>query len=456
MHADRRGLAMKLSRFLMTAVLVALPVRAPLAQDTNPPPPSADLVAQRRAEQALPRTAIAFDAKSFDQYVGYYQLTPRAILTVTREGEHFITRLSGQQSVEIFPESATKFFLKVVPAQLSFNLDPSGQISSVTLHQGGLEVTAPRVEESVAKAIEALAPPAPPPRKIVLRTWPSLAGITPRFLTANRGGEDYDSLFSPDGRTVLFSRTTDGTDWKLMTVPAAGGEVKPFAQTTLPVAATRASWSPRNGLIAFTGIAADGSASVWVIDDSGRNAHPVSATGLSNQIFYPSWYPDGKHLAVMDGIELVTKRIALGGGAAQVLTDHSKVLTGMPSVSPDGKWIVFAGQANQGQPYNQLQNVIWLVKATGELHTLESNPQQGRAPTWSSDGKRVTFESDRGSPDGRYAIFMINADGTGLVQVSDYELNANHSVWSADGRHMTFSARDPKTNVDGIAVIDLP
>ena len=449
---------MTLSRFLTIAVLVALPFRATLAQDTNPtPPPSADAVAQRRAEQAVPRTAVALDAKSFDQYVGYYQLAPRAILAVTREGDYFYTRLSGQQRVEIFPESATKFFLKVVPAQLSFNLDPGGHILSVTLHQGGQELVAPRVEEAVAKALEALAPPAPPPRKIVPRTWPSLAGITPRFLTTNSSGEDYDSLFSPDGKAVLFSRTNDGTDYKLMSVPAAGGAVTPFAQTALPVAATRASWSPRkNGQIAFTGIAADGSASVWVMDGDGRNAHPVSATGLSNQIFYPSWYPDGKHLAVMDGAQLVIKRIALTGGAAQVLTDHAKVLTGMPSVSPDGKWIVFAGQANQGQPYNQLQNVIWLVNGSGALHTLERNPQQGRAPTWSPDGKRVTFESDRGSPDGRYAIFMINADGSGLVQVSDYALNANHSVWSADARHMTFSARDPKTNLDGIAIIDLP
>jgi Tol biopolymer transport system component len=242
-----------------------------------------------------------------------------------------------------------------------------------------------------------------------------------------------------------------------MIVPAVGGAPKPFAKMPLQVAATRASWSPRkNGQIAFTGIAADGSASVWVIDADGTNAHQVAATNLSTQMFYPSWYPDGKRLAAMDGIELVTKRINLAGGPAEVVTDHGKVLTGMPSVSPDGRWIVFAGQANKGQPYDQSQNVIWLVNDAGELHTLEANPQQGRAPTWSPDGKRVTFESDRGSPDGRYAVFIINADGTGLVQVTDYELNANHSVWSADGRLMTFSARDPKTNLYGIAIINLP
>jgi Tol biopolymer transport system component len=158
----------------------------------------------------------------------------------------------------------------------------------------------------------------------------------------------------------------------------------------------------------------------------------------------------------MDGAALVTKRIDLAGGAAGVVTDHTRVLTGMSSVSPDGQWIVFAGQANKGQPYDQSQNVLWLISATGELRTLEANPQQGRAPTWSPDGRRVTFESNRGSPDDRYAIFMINADGTGLVQVTDYALNADHSVWSADGRHMTFSAHNPITKMDGIAIIDLP
>jgi len=155
-------------------------------------------------------------------------------------------------------------------------------------------------------------------------------------------------------------------------------------------------------------------------------------------------------------MELVIKRIDLVDGSAAPVTDRTGVLTGMPSVSPDGKWVVFAGQANKGQSCDQSQNVLWLISDTGTLRTLEANPQQGRAPTWSPDGRRVTFESDRGSLDNRYAIFMINADGTGLVQITDYDLNANHSVWSADGRHMAFSAHNSKTNQEGIAIIDLP
>src|ERR1700733_1345078 len=104
---------MNLSTFLAIAVLVVLPASAALPQAATPAtPPSAEVIAQRRAEQALPRTAVAFDPQAFDRYVGFYQLTPRMILALTREGDHFFVRPTGQQNVEIFPESATKFFLK--------------------------------------------------------------------------------------------------------------------------------------------------------------------------------------------------------------------------------------------------------------------------------------------------------------------------------------------------------
>ena len=38
-----------------------------------------------------------------------------------------------------------------------------------------------------------------------------------------------------------------------------------------------------------------------------------------------------------------------------------------------------------------------------------------RAPNWSRDGKRLIFSSDGDGPGG---IFIINADGSGLVRVA--------------------------------------
>jgi beta-lactamase regulating signal transducer with metallopeptidase domain len=118
-------------------------------------PPSADEIAQRLAEQQRPRTVVPFDPKAFDQFVGYYQLEPNLIFTITRDGDRFFSRLSGQQNVEFYPESGSKFFTTVVAAQLSFVTDAQGRATELVLHQAGHEQHAKRIEEADAKNLEA-------------------------------------------------------------------------------------------------------------------------------------------------------------------------------------------------------------------------------------------------------------------------------------------------------------
>jgi hypothetical protein len=74
--------------------------------------------------------------------------------TITREGRHFYSRLTAQPKVEIFPESDIKFFAKIVPAQLSFNLDANGNVTGLVLHQNGREQLFKRVDASVVKEAE--------------------------------------------------------------------------------------------------------------------------------------------------------------------------------------------------------------------------------------------------------------------------------------------------------------
>src|SRR6185312_1852831 len=105
-----------------------------------------DEVARLRAEQARPRVAVPFKPEAFDRYVGFYELNPAMIFTISRNGEHFFSQLPGQPVVEEFPESDTKFFAKVVPAQLSFVTDASGRVTELILHQNGREQRAPRID----------------------------------------------------------------------------------------------------------------------------------------------------------------------------------------------------------------------------------------------------------------------------------------------------------------------
>jgi Tol biopolymer transport system component len=393
-----------------------------------------------------PHIAIPMPPGQFDRYVGFYQLGPKTVFTVTRDGEHFFARAGAQPAAEIFPESETDFFLKVVPAQVSFTLDAAGQVTGAVLHQGGRTISLPRIDE--AKAIAAL-----PKGHPVARTWPMMAASAPHFLTNSGDGTvDYWPSFSPDGKTVLFSRSMDkGQSFSLWKIAVSGGTAEAFA--ALPVTATRAAWSATNNLIAFTGTGADRKNRLWIVEGDGSGARAIEG---SNNLIYPSWYPDGKTLAAMDSNALVIRKLSLDGGAVAALTNRAEVMTGMPSVSPDGKWVAFAGQANKGQTYDQEENVIWLVGADGKLKTLEAIPLQGRAPIWSPGGTRLAFESDRGNPDGHYAVFLINRDGSGLVQVTDYGLDATHPVFSGNGRQLVFAHGTPASKTNGIAVLDLP
>jgi CubicO group peptidase (beta-lactamase class C family) len=92
------------------------------------------------------RTETSIDPSILPRYVGRYQFAPSVFLAVTRDGNRLFVQLTGQSSFEIFPESATKFFLKVVDAQVTFESDAEGKVTAVILHQNGRDQRAPRVE----------------------------------------------------------------------------------------------------------------------------------------------------------------------------------------------------------------------------------------------------------------------------------------------------------------------
>jgi Tol biopolymer transport system component len=262
------------------------------------------------------------------------------------------------------------------------------------------------------------------------------------FLTSEH--VDYWPCFSPDGSRLLFSRrSADRGMWELWIVPVLGGEAQRFIQGTLPVSATRASWSKTSGLIAFTGTDRDRRNSVWLVNSDGTDAHELKLADPSADVVYPSWFPDGRELAVMDLRNLVIKRIDLGSSSLETLTDHARVLTGMPSVSPDGSWIAFAGQTNRGTPYDQRRNSIWLLNvATHAWTPLEKGAPQGRAPSWAPDGRRLAFESSRDLHGLIYAAYVIDRDGRELQRVTGFPLIATHPVWAPDGRWLAVAVHE--------------
>ena len=57
-----------------------------------------------------------------------------------------MAQATGQPKIELFPESETRWFLKVVDAQVEFQLDGTGQVTGLILTQGGKNIPAKKTK----------------------------------------------------------------------------------------------------------------------------------------------------------------------------------------------------------------------------------------------------------------------------------------------------------------------
>jgi len=91
------------------------------------------------------KKVVEVDESLLMKYAGEYELQPGFTITFTCEGKKLFTQATGQPRFEIFPESNTKFFLKVVDAQVEFIQDESGKYNKIILYQGGRSMEAKRI-----------------------------------------------------------------------------------------------------------------------------------------------------------------------------------------------------------------------------------------------------------------------------------------------------------------------
>lgn len=176
---------------------------------------------------------------------------------------------------------------------------------------------------------------------------------------------------------------------------------------------------------------------VYTIDADGSGLTRLTDNGIPD--FDPSWSPDGS--------AIVFRRQQPGGNDEIFVmnTDGTgpRNLTNEPAVdwgpewSPDGKWIVF----NSGRD------------SSSELHGFVTDPS-GKSlrrladdlfveyPAWSPDGKRIAFMSQTWEgAGGNYEIFVMNAEGSGVTQLTDVPGEDAWPAWSPDGTKIVFSSQ---------------
>jgi Lon protease-like protein len=90
-----------------------------------------------------PQVNVAVPAETLRGYVGSYALAPGAMMAVTEAQGKLFVQITGQPRFRLWAESATSFYLRVVPAKVRFAADSTGAMT-LTLDQGGREQRAKR------------------------------------------------------------------------------------------------------------------------------------------------------------------------------------------------------------------------------------------------------------------------------------------------------------------------
>ena len=214
-------------------VVTALAAQVSPPNATTPAPTAASPDKKERKEIKLP-------AATLDRYVGIYQFMPGQFYTVRRKGDGLETQMTGQGWIDIYAESETSFFLKVVDAQLDFITD-GGPASSVVLHQGGGTFGMQRTDESTVAQVKAdiaarIASNAPAPgseaatRKMVTAIQeghPDYEDMSPGLADAVRAQQPQmkpGMEFLGPVKTVEFVRVGDG-GWDVYRVKYANGSL---------------------------------------------------------------------------------------------------------------------------------------------------------------------------------------------------------------------------------------
>ena len=211
--------------------------------------------------------------------------------------------------------------------------------------------------------------------------------------------------FSPDAAKIAFVRVVDGVPQIWVKDLDTGDLVQiTFGQT----AADRPRWSPRNDQIVFTlgswgrqeAPATLRQECIWSVSPQGGTPRKILDFGSN-----PNWSGDGSQLVFERSQEIWVAR-ADGSQQRKVqgLPPSNYLLAArMPSLSPDGSWIVFF------QPDAGHYGDFWVIPSMGGgARRLTFDVAAGRSPTWTPDGRYVVFSSQRA---GSMTLWKIAAVG---------------------------------------------
>jgi len=254
-------------------------------------------------------------------------------------------------------------------------------------------------------------------------------------LTLSRAAEPGPTAMQPE---LVYAR--DGEIY----VRTAAGAVRRLTRNR--VFDGTPSWSPDGRRIVFARALGNDS-DLFVMNADGTDVKRLAGSARAAQDRYPRFSPDGRLIVFASNrgnreSDVFVMR-ADGTGVRRLTRGPAYVDDTQPSFSPDGRFVVFASNRLSFFNYE-----VYRMRAAdgGGLTRLtfwgsgrDGAPGDDISPSYSPDGTRIAFVSDR--PNGEYAIWTMDARGRGLREVSRHE---GHDVvfprYSPDGRRIVYTS----------------
>jgi len=236
-------------------------------------------------------------------------------------------------------------------------------------------------------------------------------GADPVRIT-NSPASDVDPAISPDGRDIIFTSNRSGNN-DIYIVDSRGGT--PVNLTNNPANEGWARWSPDGQHIVFHSNRDDPGFEIYVMDRDGGNVTRLTSHAGVDQ--YPEWSPNGQKIAFRRDTDIYV--LDLIDGTTERLTNAAP-LNQMPSWSPNGQQIAFMS-TRDGYPSVFLMN----ADGTGQVNLTPKDPGDidadwnSRAPSWSANGRQIYFTTFRPSTGLDTEIFVMNADGSAPTNVTN-------------------------------------
>ena len=243
---------------------------------------------------------------------------------------------------------------------------------------------------------------------------------------------DTSPAFSPDGRTLVFTRNlTEGvTDLYRTSLGGGAGEA---TRLTFDDRDTMGSdWSADGRSIVFSSSRA-GMYSLWRVPTGG--GEPAFIAGGGMKMKHPSTARSRNVVAYENWLYQVDLwRVSLDGGPASgALTPSTDEWSYQPHLSPDGSRVAFVSTRSGEQD-------VWVAGASGEEPRRITSLSNARVetPRWSPDGTRILFSARQG---GRADLWTVEAAGGVARRVTSGPGDALAPSWSRDGRSVYFASR---------------